>query len=302
MKVVILGGTGLIGAALSQDLVNDGHEVFVLTRRPAEQPQRPNGPHFVLWDGRSAQGWSHLADNADAIVNLAGENLSAGRWTPERKQRIIDSRVKAGAAVVEAVRLATVKPRMVLQVSGIGAYGMSRTETFDESSPFGKDFLSAVTQVWEASTQSVEAQGVRRAIARTGVVLSTAGGAFPRMVLPFKFFVGGPLGSGKQWLSWIHLDDQIRALRFLIESPQAQGLYNLSATPVTNLEFSKSLGKIMRRPAFFPVPAFAIRLLFGEMGDLVLEGQKAVARRLSDAGFRFHYPDLESALKQLLKQ
>lgn len=301
MKVIILGGTGLIGSALAQDLARDGHEVIILTRRPQAQEKPPKGIRFEQWDGRSAQGWGKLAEGADAIINLAGENLSAGRWTPERKQRIIDSRVNAGAAVVQAIQQASAKPKMLLQISGIGAYGVSESETFSETSPYGNDFLAGVTRQWEDSTKAVEALGVRRVVARTGVVLSNAGGAFPRMLLPFKLFVGGPLGTGRQWLSWLHLDDQVRALRFLIENPQAHGVYNLSTNPVTNRQFAQTLGGLMRRPAFFPVPAFAIRLLFGEMGTLVLDGQRATAQRLADLGFQFRFPDIESALKDLLK-
>ena len=300
MKVIILGGAGLIGRALAEDLARGGHEVIALTRRQQPPERSLKGIRFEQWDGKSAQGWGHLANNADAIVNLAGENLSAGRWTPERKQRIIDSRVNAGAAVVQAIQQASTKPKMLLQISGIGAYGVSESETFNETSPYGNDFLAGVTRQWEDSTNAVEALGVRRVVARTGVVLSNAGGAFPRMLLPFKLFIGGPLGSGRQWLSWLHVDDQVRALRLLIENQQARGVYNLSAEPVTNRQFSQALGKVMRRPAFFPVPAFAIRLLFGEMGTLVLDGQRATAQRLADLGFEFRFPDIETALKNLV--
>jgi hypothetical protein len=239
-------------------------------------------------------------EGAAAIVNLAGENLSAGRWTPKRKQAVLESRVNAGSAVVEAVRQARNMPRVVIQSSAVGYYGPSGDESLGEDAPSGDDFLASVCRNWEASTQPVEALGVRRVIARTGVVLSAEAGALPRMLLPFKLFAGGPLGSGRQWMSWIHIDDQVRALRFLIETPEAKGAYNLSATPLTNRDFARVTGKVMRRPAFFAVPAPIIRLLFGEMSTVLLDGQRVSAKRLTDLGFKFRFPDAEMALTDLL--
>lgn len=302
MKIIITGGAGLIGRALAEDLAKDGHEAIILSRRPQPGTVLPPGVRLEKWDGRTAQGWGKLADGADAIVNLAGENLSAGRWTAKRKRAIMESRTQSGAAVVQAVQQAVNKPRAVIQSSAVGYYGPSDDKLFSEDAPPADDFLAGVCQAWEASTQPVEALGVRRAVMRSGVVLSTRSGALPRMLLPFRFYAGGPLGSGRQWLSWVHLEDEVRAVRFLIDTPQARGVYNISAEPLTNRQFAKAIGKVMRRPSFFPVPAFIIRLLFGEMSTVVLDGQRVSAQRLSDQGFQFHYPEAEAALRDLLKR
>jgi uncharacterized protein (TIGR01777 family) len=300
MKIIITGGTGLIGSALADDLAKDGHEVIILSRKVHSMTSHTAGIRLETWDGRTAQGWGHLADGADAIVNLAGENLSAGRWTAQRKRAILESRTNAGAAVVQAVQLADKKPRVVIQISGVGAYGPSEIEHIGEATDYGKDFLAGVCRAWEASTQPVEAFGVRRVVARFGVVLSTKSGALPRMLLPFRFFVGGPLGSGRQWLSWVHLEDAVHALRFFIETSAAQGEYNVSGEPLTNRQLAGEIGKVLHRPALFTVPAFLIRLVFGEMGTVVLDGQNVSSQRLIELGFNYHFPNARSALKDLL--
>jgi len=302
MKVIITGGTGLIGKALCADLVRDGHEVIALSRDPAHTTEQlPVGIRLEKWDGRTAQGWGRLADGADAIVNLAGENIGAGRWTAARKQRIISSRVQAGAAIVEAVAQAHYKPRLVIQSSGVDYYGVHGAETLTEDQPSGSGFLSETCQVWEDSTLPVEQYGVRRVIYRGAVVLAMQGGAFPRILAPFRFFVGGPLGGGQQWFSWIHLRDQVNGLRFFIQNPDASGVYNLAApNPLQNRNLAKAIGKAMRRPAFFPVPAFMIRLLFGEMAITVLGGQRVIPARLEKEGFQFSFPQIEPALRDLL--
>ena len=199
MHILITGGSGLIGRALAADLVRNGVEVVILSRRPERIIGLPAGACAESWDGRSAEGWDSLVDGADAIVNLAGENISSGRWTDERKHAILQSRLSAGQAVVQAVKAAARKPRVVIQASGIGYYGPCGNEEITEETPPGHDFLAALATEWESSTASLEALGVRRAVIRTGVVLSTEGGALPRMLLPFRFFVGSRLGSGRQW-------------------------------------------------------------------------------------------------------
>jgi len=302
MKIIITGGNGLIGRALAEDLAKDGHEVILLSRRP--QPATGLQPSIRLekWDGRTAQGWGKLADGADAIVNLAGENLSAGRWTARRKQAILESRLNAGAAVVQAIQQAVNKPRVLIQSSAVGYYGPRGSESISEDAASANDFLAGVCQAWEASTQPVEALGVRRVVTRSGVILSTNSITLPRMLLPFRLFAGGPLGSGRQWLSWVHLEDEVRALRFLIETPEARGVFNISAQPLTNRQFAQLAGKVMRRPAFFTVPAFIIRLVFGEMSTVVLEGQRVSSKRLTDLGFQFRFPEAEAALKDFLRR
>jgi len=301
MRVLITGGTGLIGRALSADLAADAHQVIVLSRSPERASGLPAGVRAERWDAQTADGWVHLADGADAIVNLAGENIGAGRWTDERKQRILNSRLDAGQAVVQATELASQKPGVVIQASGIGYYGPRGKEELDETAKPGGDWLAQIAVQWEDSTLPVEDMGVRRAIIRTGVVLDAKDGALPRMVQPFRLYVGGPLGGGQQWFPWIHLVDEVAAIRFLIEIPEASGPFNLVApNPATNGQVSRALGRVLGRPAFMPIPGLALRLMFGEMATLLLDGQRAVPRRLLDLGFQFRYLIVEAALKDVL--
>ncbi len=301
MRVIVLGGTGLIGKALVADLAKDGHEVVVLSRNPQRHSGGlPAGVRLEKWDGRSARGWGELVGGA-AIVNLAGESIASGRWTETRKKAILESRVNAGRAVVEAVEMAKVKPGVVIQSSAVGYYGPRGDEIVTEQGRAGNDFLSWVCQAWEASTQAVEAAGVRRAIVRTGIVFSLEGGAFPLMLLPFRLFVGGKLGDGKQWMPWIHIADEVAAIRFLIDHPEAAGVFNLSAPyPLTNGVLSRLLGEIMRCPAWMPAPGFIMRAALGEMATLLLDGQRVIPDRLQQLGFVFQYPQAEGALRALL--
>ncbi len=307
MRVIITGGTGLIGSRLAASLAADGHEVIVLSRSPERRSGAlPAGVRVVGWDGATAHGWGNLADGADAIVNLAGESIGGSGfppppWTPARKQRIRDSRLKGGQAVVEAVQTAAVKPKVVVQASAIGVYGPRGDEPITESASRGTDFLASVCADWEEFTRPVEALGVRRVVTRSGLVLSADGGVLLQIMMPFRLFAGGPLGSGKQVYSWIHLDDEIRAIRFLIEHDTAHGVYNLTAPhPLPNAELARIVGRVMRRPSFVPAPAFALKLALGEMSTLVLTGQRVVPERLQAEGFTFQYADLEPALRDLL--
>lgn len=300
MRVLIIGGSGLIGRALATSMAPD-YEVIILGRQPERITGLPPRVRAERWDGHTIEGWYSLADGAGAIINLAGENISSGRWATERKRAIIQSRMNAGRAVVQAVRAAARKPRVVIQASGIGYYGPHDDEEVTEESPPGHDFLARLAADWESSTADVEALGVRRVVIRTGVVLSSEGGALPRMLLPFRFFAGGRLGSGWQWFPWIHIADEVGAIRFLIENEAASGPFNLTApVPLTNGEFSRLLGQQLRRPAFMPAPAFVLRLLFGEMATALLDGQRAIPQHLLQMGFMFRFPDANSALRDLL--
>ncbi len=301
MRVIITGGTGLIGRALARSLLADQHEVVVLTRNASRQPDLPPAVKLVEWDARSASGWGQYADGADAIVNLAGEGIADGRWGDERKKRIYASRLNAGQAVVEAVAAAANKPKVVIQASGIDYYGDHGGQAVTEESPPGSGFLAQVCFDWEASSAGVTRYGVRRPIIRSGLVLSNDGGAWSRIVLPYRLFVGGPLGSGKQIWSWIHIDDEVQAIRFLIDHPEADGPFNLTAPePLTNQEFAKALGEVMGRPAVMPVPSLALKTLFGEMATMLLQGNRVVPARLQALGFTFTYPTAESAFRALL--
>jgi uncharacterized protein (TIGR01777 family) len=305
MKMIVTGGTGLIGRALAVELLSAGHEVLVLTRRP-ETARLPAGAQALAWDGRTAQGWGNWVDDETVLINLAGEPVAGSgffpaRWTPERKERIRQSRLGAGRAVVEAVQQAAYKPQAVIQASAVGYYGPSVAPHLTEESAPGTDFLAGVCVDWEASTAPVEALGVRRAVIRIGVVLSPEGGALPRQAMLFRWFAGGPLGSGQQGYPWIHLDDVSGAIRFLAEAPQAQGAFNLAAPqPVTNADFGRALGKALNRPYWMPAPAFAFRLAFGEVATILLDGQMAYPSRLMAAGYPFRFPHLPAALDDLL--
>lgn len=304
-RVLITGGTGLIGRALAGDLAQAGYDVIVLSRNPSKVADLPQGVRAEPWDGRTAAGWGALVEGAAAIVNLAGESIGIPPlpWTAERKRRIRDSRLNAGRAIVEAVEVAKIKPRVVIQSSAVGYYGLRGDEIITEESAPGNDFLSQVGKDWEASTEPVEAMGVRRAIIRTGVVLSRGGGVLQFLSLPFRFFAGGPLGSGKQWMSWVHEADEIGAIRFLIETESARGAFNLSAPqPLTNAEFSRVLARVMNRPAFFRVPGFVMKAALGELAELLLlGGQRVMPNRLQAAGFKFRFPEAKAALRDLLR-
>jgi len=311
MRVIITGGTGLIGRALTTSLAADGHEVIILSRAPEKAMGLPKGARAEKWDGRTADGWGALADGADAIVNLAGESIGGEnmlalftkRWTPERLQLIRDSRVNAGNAVKQAIEHARQKPKVLIQSSAVGYYGLRGDDEITEDTPAGDDPLAKICVAWEATTADVEKMGVRRVVIRTGgVVMSTQGGALPFMLLPFKLFVGGPLGNGRQWFSWIHITDEARAIRFLMDSAEAQGAFNLCAPmPLRNAELGRVVGKVMRRPSFLPMPAFAMQLLLGEKSVIVLDGQRQLPKRLQQMGFQFRFPDAESALRDLLR-
>ena len=306
MRVIITGGSGLIGRALTESLVSDGHEVIILSRNPAKISHLSAGAKAVGWDARTAAGWGPLADAAEAIVNLAGESIKGkgflpSRWNRRRKLSILQSRLDAGAAVVEAVQQASRKPKVVVQASAVGYYGPRGEEAVKEQDIPGGDFLAGVCAGWEASTASVEKLGVRRVVVRTGLPLTLKGGAFPPLALPFRLFAGNTYGSGRQFYPWIHFSDMLAALRFFIDNSRASGPYNLSApNPVSNRDFARTLGRVMRRPAWLPVPRFALQFAFGEVSTVVMDGQRAEPQKLLKEGFKFRYPDLEPALRDLL--
>jgi uncharacterized protein (TIGR01777 family) len=301
MKIIITGGTGLIGSTLMQELVKDGHDVVVTSRAPEKAKALPSSVRVVKWDAKTAQGWGSEVDGANAIVNLAGEPIAPMPWIGDRKDKIRASRVNAGHAIVEAVDRARQKPRVVIQSSAVGYYGLCGDETLAEDGNPGTDYLAAVCVDWENSTQPLEALGVRRPIYRTGLVLSQRGGILPLMALPFQFFVGGKLGSGKQWMSWIHIRDEIAALKFLLTDERATGPFNFTTpNPVRNADFARELGRALKRPAVIPTPGFAMKLPLGEMAEeLLLNGQRVVPQHLQQLGFKFRFPTLAEALQNL---
>lgn len=301
MRVLVVGGSGLIGRQLVRSLARDGHEPVVLSRRPQEVAGLPPDARAAGWDGRTLGGWVEEVAAADGVVQLAGESIF-GRWTEARKRRIRSSRVATSALLARAIAEAPRRPRVLVQGSAIGYYGDRGDEPVDEATPPGQGFLAEVACAWEAASEPVEALGVRRPIARTALVLSRRGGALPLIRLAFLAFAGGPLGSGRQWMPWIHEDDVAGALRFLLEDPQATGPFNLVAPDArTSRDFSRAVGRVMRRPSWLPAPAPAMRLAFGELGEVLLGGQNARPRRLLEEGFRFRFPTLGDALADLLR-
>jgi len=306
MRVIITGGTGLIGKKLVKELTTHGHKAVVLSRSP-EGRQVPEQTSLVKWNAETPEGWEEWVEKSDGIVNLAGENIAGAglipdRWTENKKKRILNSRLKAGEALNQAVVAAGNKPGVLVQASAIGYYGTGESEV-SESSPPGEDSLAEIAQKWEKVTEPVEKMGLRRVVIRTGVVLSTEGGVLPRLQLPYKFFLGGPLGTGRQWYSWIHIADEAKAIRFLLENESAEGPFNLTApNPARNRVFGKEIGRVLNRPSYLRIPGFLFRILLGEAAKLVLEGQRVKPARLEQMGFEFDHPDLDEALSHLLRR
>jgi uncharacterized protein (TIGR01777 family) len=307
MRIIITGGTGLIGRALAENLARDEHDVYILSRSLDKGQRLPPGVQIAQWDARTATGWGHLASGAGAIINLAGENLAGdrffpARWTAGRKRLIMESRLNAAKAVFDAIQAASDKPAVVIQASAIGYYGPRGDEEIAEDDTPGDDFAARVCVAAENSLADIEELGVRYAVIRTGLLLSPNGGALTRLTFPFRYFAGGPLGNGKQWMSWIHIADEIWAIRLLLKNKSASGAFNLTAPrPVTNAEFSQTLGSVMNRPSSMTVPDRLFRLAFGEVSTLVLDGQRVLPKRLLDLGFTFLFPSLEPALRDLLR-
>jgi len=301
MRIVIIGGRGMIGRAVTEAAVAKGYNVVVLSRKVV-QTGVPSA-HVVLqqWDGKNAADLCRIIDGLDAVVNLAGESIGKGAWTDDRKTELLKSRLEPAQALVAALKLCKQAPKILIQASALGYYRTMPGEK-DESSLPGNDFLANFAVEWEESTKAIEALGVRRVIIRTGIVLQKGEGVLPQLMLPFKLMVGGPLGSGKQIYSWIHLKDEAAAILYLLEKTDAQGVFNLTApNPMSNSEIGKVLAKIMKRSYWMPVPGFALKILLGEMSTLVLDGQKVMPKRLLESGFKFRFVYLKEALNDLLK-
>ena len=300
-RIVVTGGTGFIGRALCAKMTAEGFEVVVLSRQREAASALGERVQVVEWDGQRIAGWSRYVEGAVAIVNLAGDNIASGRWTTKKKAKVLASRIDASRAVATAVEQASVKPAVVIQGSAIGYYGNRDEEELDEASAAGEGFLADVTKKWEEAIAPVNALGVRLAVLRIGAVLGSADGMMPRVLGAFRWFVGGPLGSGKGWLSWIHLEDVTRAIVFLIERQGAGGVFNLTAPhPIISRSFYQTLAKVMHRPCWLQVPGWALKMLMGQMAEeLILSGQRVLPKRLSEAGYRFVYPDLTGALEEI---
>jgi uncharacterized protein (TIGR01777 family) len=305
MRIVIAGGSGFLGAALTDRLAGLRHEVIVLSRSAASAP-RPGGVwsgdpgvQRVHWSGNDELvGWAHVLDGADVVINLAGESIAAKRWTDRQKRRLRDSRIHSTRAIARAVQAAPSPPSLLVNSSAVGYYG-SRGDTrlVERSSP-GDDFLSKLAVEWEAEANQARGPRTRVVLLRSGVVLERNGGALPRMLLPFRFFAGGRVGTGEQYLSWIHRSDWLALVTWLLDQHE-EGPFNLTAPePVTNAAFAETASRALGRPAWLPVPAFALRLMLGEMADaLLLGGQRVIPQRALELGFQFQYPTFDSALR-----
>ncbi|NET02631.1 MAG: TIGR01777 family protein [Sphaerospermopsis sp. SIO1G1] len=306
MKVVITGATGFVGSRLVKRLQDEGNKVLVLSRNTNHAHQVfpaqafPNVEIMAYTPGVSG-AWQGAVAGCNGVVNLAGEPIAEERWTPERKQAILNSRKLGTQKVVEAIAKANPKPSVLVNASAIGYYGTSETATFEEKSPSGQDFLAQVCQEWEAEAIKVTDENVRLVILRFGIVLGF-GGALGKMITPFKLFAGGPIGSGRQWFSWIHIDDIVNLIIRALNQQNMQGVYNATApNPVRMNELSDTMGQVMGRPSWLPVPGFALEALLGDGAVVVLEGQKVLPQRTQASGFNYQYPNLSTALKQILQ-
>lgn len=294
MKAVVTGGTGFLGRSLVTALLGEGHEVGIVSRDPANASV-PSGARAVSWGDLPK-----AVEGADAVVNLAGETI-AQRWTAPAKARIVGSRADAAERVGAALRAAKRRPGVLVNASAVGFYGDRGNEELTESGGPGTGFLAETTVAWEEAARRAAPEGVRLVLPRIGIVLGEEGGALSKMLLPFRLGLGGPLGSGKQWMPWIHRDDLVALLVTSLEDPRFEGPVNATApAPVTMREFAATLGRVLHRPAFAPAPAFAIRAAMGEMASLVLDGQKAVPAKASALGFPFRFERLEPALREIL--
>lgn len=306
MKIAITGATGFVGSRLVKRAHAEGHQLVVLTRNP-QQAERiflktafPN-VEVVAYKPTESGAWQQAISGCDAVVNLAGEPIAEGRWTAARKQEILDSRKLATQKIVEAIAQANPKPSVLVNGSAIGYYGTSETATFDETSESGSDFLASVCQTWEAEAQKVKAYGTRLVIFRIGIVLGM-GGAIAKMLPPFQLYAGGPIGSGQQWFSWIHREDLVSLILQAIAQPNMEGVFNATApNPIRMAEFCHTLGDVLHRPSWLPVPGFALEVLLGDGAIVVLEGQQVLPKRTLSSGFTYQYPTVKQALTQILK-
>ncbi|MBD2249743.1 TIGR01777 family oxidoreductase [Nostoc parmelioides] len=306
MKVAITGATGFVGTRLVQRLHKEGHQIIVLTRNTTSARRHFPAQTFanveiVAYTPTTSGAWQDVIAGCDGVVNLAGEPIAEARWTPEHKREILNSRQLGTQKIVEAIAKANPKPTVLVNASAIGYYGTSETTTFDENSPSGRDFLAQVCQAWEAEAQKVKESGVRLVILRLGIVLGL-GGALGKMITPFKLYAGGPIGSGRQWFSWIHIDDLVNLIVQALTNPQLEGVYNATApNPVRMNDLSQTMGQVMNRPSWLPVPGFAIEALLGDGAIVVLEGQQVLPKRALETGIKYQYPNLQPALQEILQ-
>lgn len=304
MRIVVAGGTGFLGSPLAETYAEDGHDVRVLTRAlPPGESRHESGTGVpgitrVGWQPNGQTGpWTDAVTGADAVINLAGASLAARRWTPQLKAELRDSRVLSTRSLAAAIREAAQPPAAFISASGVGYYGTG-DDAKTEASPAGADFMAHLCEDWEAEAFKAARDGLRIVVTRTGFVLERSGGGLPQMARPFKLFVGGPLASGRQYMSWIHRLDWIEMIRWIVQNPEAAGPINLTAPhPVTNREFARALGRALKRPSLVPAPRLAIKLVVGELADYIVTGQRALPARAQALGYHFRYPEIDIAFR-----
>jgi uncharacterized protein (TIGR01777 family) len=300
MNIAITGGTGFVGTALTEAFLKKGNEVYILSRN--KQTSSKEGLHYVQWLTEGSHPEKSL-ENIDVFINLAGESLNGGRWTVARKKSIYASRIHTTREVIRILRELKHKPSILINASAIGFYGISREKRFTETTmEHGHDFLAETVWSWEEEAKSAETLGIRTVLARFGVVLDKRAGALPKIVLPYKLFAGGTVGSGQQWLSWVHIADAVGMIQFVIDHPTIEGPINVVApTPIKMRDFGKKIAKVMHRPHWIPAPSPALKVLLGEMSILVLEGQKVLPEKAEKNGYLFTHSFLDEALTNILK-
>lgn len=302
MKILITGGTGFVGTQLTSRFIREGNEVTILTRSLKRSGEAPRGISYLQGDPTQKGSWQEAIENYDAIINLAGASIFE-RWTEEHKRAIRESRITTTRNIVEGMSSDRGKQMTLFSTSAVGYYGFHGDEEITEESPPGTDWLAKVAVEWEGEALKARAKGARVVITRFGIVLGEKGGALGQMIPLFKKFIGGPIGSGKQWFSWVHINDLAEAFVFLMKHPEISGSVNVCApNPVRNKDLAKALGKALHRPSFMPAPGFMIKRVLGEFGSVILEGQRVIPRRLLENGFVFQYPDIEKALKRIVGQ
>jgi uncharacterized protein (TIGR01777 family) len=302
-RVIVTGATGLIGKALCKRLIEQGYAVVVFSRDPAAARQQvPGAADYVAWEPAESGPWAAAVEGAYAVINLAGASIAGKRWNPAYKQAILNSRVIGTRGLVNAIGQAQNKPQVLINGSAIGYYGFRDDTKLDETQTPGTDFLANVVKAWEAEALKAEALGVRVVLVRTGIVLDKKEGSLPLMMLPFRFFAGGPVLPGTQYFAWIHLADEVGIILFALENAQVRGPINATAPETqTNKEFSATLGRVMGRPSLFPVPGFALQVVMGEAAQLVTTGQRVIPQKAQDLGYRFQFPTSEAALRNVVK-
>ncbi len=302
MKIFITGGTGFIGRNLARRLAEKGHTILVLTRSKKGREEPDARITHIQGESIKPGPWQEYIKDCDIIINLAGATIFS-KWNKKQKKLILESRVKTTQNIVRALRIGSEKKVTLISASAIGYYGFHKDEKLDEKAGPGEDFLATVTRAWETEALKAQEKGVRVVLSRFGIMLGEKGGALSLMSRFFKLFLGGPLGNGRQWFSWVHIRDLVEIVVFLIEHPEISGPVNAcSPLPLRNKDLAKALGKALHRPSFLRAPAFAVRLLLGEFGNVVLKGQRVLPRRLVRSGFVFQFPEIQGALADILRK